>query len=511
MNASWKTNRGGNDEPAGRLRGCSALWLALLSAAMPSCATRAVKVDPPAALPVAFSSGGKAEAPLKWWTAFGDSQLDGLVEQALRDNFSLRVAWDRLDQARALAARSGAALWPNLDGSAGASRTWQRPGGASGTAAGRVSLRLAASYELDLWGRIRSAHDAARLDVLAGDEDIRAAAITLTGEVARTWYELIEQRGQIRLLDEQIKTNKDYLELITLKFRRGQASATDVLQQRQLVESTNGDRVRVASSAKVLDHQLAVLLGQAPGAPRADVPAELPRMPELPRTGMPAEWIRRRPDVRSAELRVQSADRRVAAAIADQFPTLGVSLSAETSAERVRDLLDNWLASIAANLVAPLLDGGLRRAEVQRTRAVVSEQLNGYGQVVLTALKEVEDALAQESKQAEYLASLQQQLKLSAQSTEQTRENYTKGTMDFTRYLTTLLSHQRLQRTHLQGRRELVGFRINLYRALGGSWELSPPPRARAGGPLEAVDQPRGAPKQPGMPQDRKGHDDVNR
>ena len=85
------------------------------------------------------------------------------------------------------------------------------------------------------------------------------------------------------------------------------------------------------------------------------------------------------------------------------------------------------------------------------------------------------------------------------------------GTMDFTRYLTTLLAHQRLQRTYLQGQRELVGFRINLYRALGGSWKLSPPPRARAGGPLEAVDQPPpGAPKQPVMPQDRKGHDDVN-
>jgi outer membrane protein TolC len=290
---------------------------------------------------------------------------------------------------------------------------------------------------------------------------------------------LVEQRGQLSLLDNQIKTNEKYLDIITLKFRRGQVSATDVLQQRQLVESTIGERILVESSLRVLEHQLAILVGRPPLS--LDVPAgrHLPALPPMPEAGLPAEWVRRRPDVRSAEIRIRSADRRLAAAIADQFPEVRLTAGAETSAEELRDLFDNWLANLAANLVAPLFDAGQRRAEVERTRAVLSEQLNSYGQLVLDSLKETEDALIRETKQAQYVTSLQEQLRLSGQATDQTLENYTKGSMDFTRYLTTLLSDQRLQRTYLQARRELILQRIALYRALAGGWPLPSPPRAQ--------------------------------
>ncbi|MCD6287336.1 MAG: TolC family protein, partial [Anaerolineae bacterium] len=120
----------------------------------------------------------------------------------------------------------------------------------------------------------------------------------------------------------------------------------------------------------------------------------------------------------------------------------------------------------------------------------VSEQLNSYGQVVLTALKDTEDALARESKQAEYVASLKRQLDSSAKATAQTLDNYTKGATDFTRYLTTLLSHQQLQRNYVTARRNLILYRIDLYRALAGGWELSRPPRAKVSERLQAVRSP---------------------
>jgi outer membrane protein TolC len=170
----------------------------------------------------------------------------------------------------------------------------------------------------------------------------------------------------------------------------------------------------------------------------------------------------------------------VAAAIADQFPELGLTIRADTSAEKIRDLFDNWLASLTANLVAPFVDGGERRAEVERARAALSEEINSYGQLVLESLKEVEDALYRETKQSEYVASLKAQLELSGKSTSQTLENYTKGTMEFTRYLTTLLAHQRLERTYLRAWLELVLFRIDLYRALAGSWTIQHPPRVES-------------------------------
>jgi len=456
------------------------LAMAVTLATAPSCVRGRPGVRPPVALPETFSSEGEAAVPARWWTAFGDSELDRLVDEALAGNFSLRTAWDRIDQAKALAAQSGAALWPSVDAGAGASRAVQRSPAAGRAYASDYSLGVLAAYEVDLWGRIRSAYDAAQLDVEATADDLHAAAVTLAAEVAATWYLLIEQTSQLALLQQQIETNETYLEIITLKFRRGQVSATDVLQQQQLVESNRGERALVRSAIRLLEHRLAVLRGRPPGDLAATIPDHLPSLPPRPRTGVPAEWVRRRPDVRAAERRVAAADRRVATAVADQFPRLSLTGGAETSAEQVRNLFDNWLATLAADLVAPVFDGGRRRAEVERTHAVLSERLNAYGQVVLASLEEVEGALTQEAKQAEYVESLRKQLVTSDRATNQTRENYTASGMDFTRYLTTLLAHQRLQRTYLQALRELVHFRIDLYRALAASWELGRPAPAQA-------------------------------
>ena len=476
--------------PVGRCRWTllASLGVALSLAAAPSCVRPEPGVRPPVALPKTFSAGGEAPLPARWWTAFGDPELERLVDEALAGNFSLRTAWDRLDQANALAAQSGAALWPTVDAGAGTGRAVQRTPAAGRTYSSDYSLGVLAAYEVDLWGRIGSTHDAARLDVDATAEDLNAAAVTLAAEVATAWYLLVEQTSQLALLDGQIETNEKYLEIITLKFRRGQVSATDVLQQQQLVESNRGERALVESAIRVLEHRLAVLLGRPPGRLTLKVPGDLPSLPPRPHSGLPAEWVRWRPDVRAAEVRVAAADRRVAAAVADQFPRLDLTAGAETSAEKVRALFDNWLATLAADLVAPVFDGGRRRAEVERTRAVLSERLNAYGHAVLVSLEEVEGALTQEAKQAEYVKSLEKQLVVSNRATNQTRENYTASGLYFTRYLTTLFAHQRLQRTYLQALRELVHFRIDLYRALSGSWGLARPPEAEAA----AADPPRG-------------------
>jgi len=473
-------------------------WLVALLA-LSGCVRQRAQVRPPVTIPEAFSAAGTAPLPQRWWETFGDARLNALVDRALAGNLTLRAAWARLDQARAVAAKAGAPLWPSLDGSAGAGRTAthtgasasggsaSRGGGVSGSGGGSAggtsyatefSLGLSASYEVDLWGRVRSTRDAARLDAEATRQDLHAAAITLAADVTRTWLRRIEQRRQLVLLDEQIATNEKVLEVITLRFRRGQVPATDVLQQRELVEQRRGERTLVQASLAVLDHQLAILLGEAPGACQPEAPAALPVRPPLPRAGLPAELVRRRPDVRAAELRVQAEDQRVWAAITDQFPRVALSATATTTAAELRDLFDNWLASIAANLTAPLFDAGLRRAEVERTKAVLSERLGQYGQTVLVSLGEVENALVQEAQQAAYVASLRAQLDLSRRAAERTRERYIKGTADFTRYLTTRLSYQGLQRTLLQARRDLLLLRVDLYRALAGGWELARPGKA---------------------------------
>jgi NodT family efflux transporter outer membrane factor (OMF) lipoprotein len=461
----------------------------VLATSLAGCAATVGDVAPPAELPPQFSASGAEAAPARWWQALGDPRLDALMDQAMAGNFGLRAAWDRLRQAQAVADESRALLLPGVDGSAGASRAANHSPRFGTTYATSFSLGLAATYELDLWGRLRSTYDAARLDAAAGEADLRAAAMTLSAQVASTWFWVVESRGQLGLLDGQVRTNKDYLEMVTVKFGQGQVSATDVLQQRQVLEQTRGERHVVASRLAVLKHALAALLGRAAGQHAPPPEGKLPALPALPATGVPAECVQARPDVRAAWLRVRAADQRTAAAIAEQFPRVGLSARADTTAERVRDLFDNWLASLAANLAAPLFDAGQRRAEIERSRAAAAERLHAYAQAVLTAVAEVEDALAEEAHQRRYVESLRKQLTLSEQSVQQVRDSYAMGAMDFTRLLTTLLSHQRLQRTHLQARRELIERRIDLYRALGRGWEPTPPPNPprRVVGPVERV------------------------
>ena len=451
-----------------------ALLLAIVVTLLSGCSPAIHELKSPVAAPARFSEPGTSPLPDRWWLTFEDAVLNTLIDQSLSNNFSLKTAWDRLSQAEAEARSAGADLFPALDAEAGVSRTRYREDGQTSNSHG-YSLGLAASYELDLWGRIRSSRDAAAFDAKASKEDLRAAALTLSAEVADTWYQLVEQYGQLDMLDEQIATNKQVLELVTLQFRTGQVGIADMLQQRQLVESNRGEKAQVVAQVKVLEHQLAILLGSPPGqpvAPRISKPLNLPPMPE---TGLPAELIRRRPDIRSAYYTVLSADSDVAAAIADRFPRLSLIAGVDPSGEHTRDLFDNWLAILAANLVAPVIDGGLRRAEVDRTRAAASEALHTYGQTILDALGEVEDALVQEQRQRDFIASLDKQLKLAGQVIERVRDRYLQGTVDYQRVLDALISQQALQRSLLTAKRELVQDRIDLCRALGTGWALEQP------------------------------------
>lgn len=460
-------------ELSGPARRLPMLLLWILVAAV-GCGTPPAVFESPVPLPERFSKRGLVEQPAEWWRAFDDSQLNALMEEAFEGNLSLRVAWHRLGQAAAIARESAADFYPDVSGEASASRTGSRVSGNSSYLSG-VALGVAASYEVDFWGRVKSSADAVGLDYEASREDLAAAAITLSARVVRTWFLMREQVGQIELLDEQIETNEQMLEVITLRFRRGQGSAIDVLQQRQLVELRKGDRVQVASNLKVLGHLLAVLLGRAPESPLPEPEGTIPRMAALPQTGLPGELVAQRPDVKAAFLRVRSADRRVAAAIAERFPTLRVTGRLETSGPQANDLFENWFANIAAGLVGPIFDGYRREARVERRRAILNESLALYGEAILRALREVEDALSREEHQVEFLSRLERQVELSSSVIERSRDNYFKGVLDYLRVLDALRLHQALQRRHLAQRLQLVGFRIDLHRALAGGWLMKRP------------------------------------
>ncbi|WP_082464227.1 efflux transporter outer membrane subunit [Dethiosulfatarculus sandiegensis] len=452
--------------------------LLMMSGFLAGCSSKSAAIAPPLEVPAGFSRSGEVDLPDKWWLSFNDPVLNGLVEKALANNFDLKSAWDRLRQARALARSEGASLYPTLDLETGAGQSFNRKNGVSSDAQ-EFTLGLAAGYEVDLWGRIESKAAAADFTARASAEDLRAAAMSLSAEVAGVWYQLVEKNGQLDLLDKLISTNRQILELVEIQVRTGQVGISDMLQQQQLVESQKGEKALLSAQARVLEHQLAILLGSPPNQRVAPRVAALVDLPLLPKTGLPLELIRRRPDIKSAYYQIKAADKETAAAIANRFPRLSLTAGTSTTHENISGLFENWLATLAANLVAPLVDGGLREAEVERRRAILSEEINSYGQVIIDSLGEVEDALVRETRQQEAIASLEKQLELSQMVVRRLNDRYLQGTVDYQRVLDALISRQGLMQSLLSGKLNLLQYRIDLCRSLGGGWELSPPDSTR--------------------------------
>ena len=447
---------------------------------------------PPVEMPRAFSGGGRGlPSPDPWWKSFEDAGLEKVIQAVLSGNLDLAGAWARLEQARALARKAGAPLWPSLQITGSVSRSHQTflGGGAFGNFSfqtDQYNLSAAASYELDLWGKLRDQRSAALLDAEASRKDMEAMAMSLAAQAADAWFQLGEAGAQARLLRAQIDTSRSMLDLVKRRFGQGLATALDVSQQRQQLAALLAQMPPVESRVQILRHQLNLLQGRPPNAESLPGGEEraLPEPPPLPPTGLPADLLARRPDVAAARIRVEAADHRLGAAIAEHLPSINLTPRMGYQAGTARDLFKNWIWTLAAGFTAPFFEGGRIQAEVERNRAVKLERLQAFGKTFLQALGEVEDALVRERKQKEYLDALGRQLEAARSNLEEARNRYFHGLNDYLPVLTALSSYQQVQRSMITAKRELLSYRIQLYRALGGDWagRLGPPPSLAAKG-----------------------------
>ncbi len=451
--------------------GVTLLAALLLTACSATSPPREWSVEPP---PQFSRPGGDQDLSDRWWLAFHDPRLDKLIEQALSDSFTLQAAWARLRQAEAVARRERGTLWPELDVEASVKRQDSN----SSEAETSRQLGLSASYEIDLWGRLRSSSEAAVLDARASAADLLTAAITLSAEVADTWYQLLEQRAQVTLVAGQIDTNRQLLKLVEARFRIGQTNASDIYRQRQLLAQTEGELAQAEARLDSLKHQLSILLGAFPGSESLPEGRQLPALGPLPATGVPAELMQRRPDLQAARLRLGAADARAAAAVAARYPRIDLSAAITTSSSS-GELFSDWLGNLMAQLTLPLFDGGQRRAESERAQAAALEVWSDYRQVLLEALAEVETALTAELGQRRYLASLEAQLQQAEAVQRQERQRYFQGDSDYLSVLDALRSRQSLERQQVTAQRQLISDRIQLVRALAGGWTLTEPKEKR--------------------------------
>lgn len=432
------------------------------------CSPRTSVSNLPVETPEAFSDTGEVPLEEEWWTSFGDEQLNRLVATALDSSFTLLSAWQRVKVANAVVDRETSSLWPQVDASAQSGLSRPEPDFVGGE---NVRLGITASYEVDLWGRLRSAVRAERFRSEATYYDYQTAAITLAADVALTWYRLQASWNLLQLTELQISTNEDIIRLIRARFGIGQIRGVDILRQEQLLEATLQRKHQLEAQIGVLENQLAVLLGQPPQQPVMYEPDSLPELPPVPETGLPAELVERRPDVRQSFSLLEAADQEVASAISSQYPRINLSTTYALRSNNFQDLWTQWAYSLAGGLTAPLFYGGRLSAEVDRTKAFKQQRLYEYGQTVLVAFQEVGDALVQEQNQLEVIASLEDQVELSTRAYEQLRIEYFNGFSDYLAVLTELTTVQQLQRDLVNARITLIEFRIALYRALAGGFE----------------------------------------
>ena len=332
----------------------------------------------------------------------------------------------------------------------------------------QITAGIALTWELDLWGRLKSVVRAERAELAALREDYRALRLFLSAQVAEAYYQAVEQRMQYALLMDQRDLAETFLELLELRFLQGSATGVDLLQQRGQLAEIDAEVPVVQSELGFLENRLDVLVGMPPdGLDRTDDAAlALPESARLPELGIPLDLLRNRPDLQALQYRVVASDYDVAAAIAERLPrvTLDGSL-VYTDGTNIPRL--TGAGSLA--LFQPLLDWGLRKAAVDASRETLAQNLLAFTEAYLVAIEEVETALWQEARQRELIDALANREEILRRTVEETRQRYSLGVSDYLPVITALQALQNVQRNLLEERRALVSLRIQIYRAIGGA------------------------------------------
>lgn len=430
--------------------------------------------------PASFSHGGggvQMDETSPWWNAFGDASLDAHLDAAVLGSLELEQAYARLAQARQSARIAGAAKIPSIDLSGNVQRLEIDQRGGTGA---QIPVRLGEtysigpsfSYELDLFGRIDAASDSASFAAAATEADAVALRLSLSGQAADAWFTAVENAALENLVIEQIATGEDLLTITRTRFQNGAGSALDVFQQQRLIAATRAELPRFLGAGERARHQLAVLSGRAPkDLDTQAVPADLPALPPMPRLDVPAVLLETRPDLVAAFMRVSQADRDVATAIAARYPRLSLSASYNFDANEIAEMFDRTINVITANLVAPIIDGGERRAEVRRRRAQLDEAIAALNQGFLVALQEVEDTLSLERRGAERVAALEFQRGFAEAEVDQAQRRYIGGVDTYLQVLAAVQNLQSLDRVLVAERASVLRARAQLLRALGGPAE----------------------------------------
>ena len=407
----------------------------------------------------------------RWWTTLGDPVLVELVDMAADANLDLRQADAQLSQARAQRGVAEAQGLPSVTASAGAERA--RTGGRTESSA---AAGLDASWELDVFGRIERIIEAAEADLAAAEEARRDVLVSVMGEVALNYVDLRTLQRQLRITRDNLVNQEAVLELTQVREAAGEASQVDVDRATAEVASTRAQIPMIEQFLDRIENRLAVLAGRSPGELDAFLAGDggLPVPPARVAVGVPAEALRRRPDVRRAERQLAAETARVGVAIAELYPTfsLGGSVGMES-----RDGFDNSRSTfgIGPRMQWNLFEGGAIRQRIAVQNAVQEEALVNYERAVLVALEDVENAITAFTQEQLRYAELLVASEAAASAARLAEARYEAGETGFLEVLDAQRTRLSAESSCAMSEAMIVTNVVRLYKALGGGWENVPP------------------------------------
>lgn len=435
-------------------------------------------VQPPTAFrDLSENSLGQAQAAsyadLPWWQVFQDPQLQELIRTALKQNYDLQLATERINAARAQVAISRSRLFPQVQGngdfSGGKEHNFQ-------TKSNFLLLTADAAFQLDFFGRLRRATEASRAELLATEDARQTVILTLVSDVASAYFALLQLDLQLQITRETVKTQQDSVKLTNLRVEHGVATRLDVLQAQQVLDSANAQIPDLERRIAQEENAISILLGNYPQAvPRGRPLVEQPLPPEVP-PGMPSSLIERRPDIREAEQVLVSANAQIGVAKAQFFPQIALTGSGGGSFGRssaFSSLMSSQVGiwSYGAQMSQPIFTGGALRGNLRAAESQHQQALISYRQTIQRAFGDVSDALIGYEKLHQVRIRQEDTVKDLQESVRLSDMRYKGGTTTYLEVLDGQRSLFSAELTLAEARGTEYQSLVQLYRALGGGWQ----------------------------------------
>jgi NodT family efflux transporter outer membrane factor (OMF) lipoprotein len=403
-----------------------------------------------------------------WWTIYKDDTLSELESRVNISNENIKAAAANFDQARAIVAEAQAGFWPTLSANFSATRAKQIGTGINTD----YAAGAAANWDLDVWGSIRRTVENDRASAQSSAALLAAAQLSAQADLATDYFELRAQDQLQKLLDDTVVAETLSLKITESRYRFGVAARADVVSAETQLLASQAQQVNAKIQRGILEHAIAVLMGQQPATftlPRSPIRTDVPTIPP----GVPSTLLERRPDVASAERKMAAANAQIGVATAAYFPSLTLSATGTTASEKLGQLLKSsttyW--SVGPALAQTIFDGGLRRAQVALAKAAYQSSVASYRQTVLAGFEQVEDDIITLRVLEEQAVIEDKTVKAAREAEALTLNQYKAGTVPYSSVITAQTTRLSAEQTELQVLSSRLQASVSLIEALGGGWD----------------------------------------